>query len=544
MATRADTAPLIDSLPDLVLVLRRDGIILDHTGGRAVPALTPQERCVGHSVESIWPKPVVQLVRQLVRKAITARATLETRFTDAGQRYQVRATAEGPDRALCLIRHELRDASTDDVAAQTGSQRRPYLDRRGFLQQFQEALSRSVLMEKPASVGVIMLEGVDEIGRLDGKLAEQVVSIAIMRLTQMRSAEFTEVCSCIGQLGETQLALVVNTADRRTIDAVLSEACSSLRTPVDIGDATLHMTPHAGVAVLGRDATSTIGLLDHARIAAGEARRGGSQRVHFFSDTLRLQSVTRLDRARELRDAIAARAMKLRYIGRHDLDTGRMCALVAYVTWPHALRGDVPAKEFLGVAEATGVSMALSRAMLEELQADYRRMGRSFDASIRLSFGPLRHHLLHEEFYDDIACCVADVIPAERLEIRIAESTFIVMQPALCERLQRLGIHVTIDEVARGFGSIDRLARAPLWGMQLDRGWVEALHVDSVAHRVCCAGIRAANALGLVPIALGVNDERQRQALIELGCRYASGELYDREHAALLAKAKICEANL
>jgi len=41
-----------------------------------------------------------------------------------------------------------------------------------------------------------------------------------------------------------------------------------------------------------------------------------------------------------------------------------------------------------------------------------------------------------------------------------------------------------IDEVA-GIRFLDRLARAPIWGLQLDRGWVTALRSDAVALRVC-----------------------------------------------------------
>jgi EAL domain-containing protein (putative c-di-GMP-specific phosphodiesterase class I) len=70
------------------------------------------------------------------------------------------------------------------------------------------------------------------------------------------------------------------------------------------------------------------------------------------------------------------------------------------------------------------------------------------------------------------------------------------------------------------------LARAPLWGMQLDRAWVTAVRTDAVALRVCRAGIGVAAALGLTPIAIGLDDEAQRRVLLALGCRFGSGDLY------------------
>ena len=75
-------------------------------------------------------------------------------------------------------------------------------------------------------------------------------------------------------------------------------------------------------------------------------------------------------------------------------------------------------------------------------------------------------------------------------------------------------------------GSLASLARAPIWGLQLDRAWVAALRSDPIARKVCRAGIEMAAALGLVPIATGVDDAETRDALVQLGCTYGSGDLY------------------
>jgi EAL domain-containing protein (putative c-di-GMP-specific phosphodiesterase class I) len=47
-----------------------------------------------------------------------------------------------------------------------------------------------------------------------------------------------------------------------------------------------------------------------------------------------------------------------------------------------------------------------------------------------------------------------------------------------------------------------------------------------VALKVCRAGVAVATALGLTPIATGVDDQEQRAALLALGCRHGTGDLY------------------
>ena len=132
------------------------------------------------------------------------------------------------------------------------------------------------------------------------------------------------------------------------------------------------------------------------------------------------------------------------------------------------------------------------------------------------------------------AHCGADItsflgsgaVPAQRLELRIAEQTFVERDPSVFENLRRLGVRLVVDEAGRGLGSLDGLARAPLWGLQLDRAWVMAARREEVALKVCRAGISLALALGLVPIATGIDDEEQRRQLLGFGCRHGCGDIF------------------
>jgi EAL domain-containing protein (putative c-di-GMP-specific phosphodiesterase class I) len=200
---------------------------------------------------------------------------------------------------------------------------------------------------------------------------------------------------------------------------------------------------------------------------------------------------------------------------------------LGYARWIHPLRGELAPAEFLGMAETTGLATLLSRSLLDGLREDFEALAAELPPDARLSFGPLRHHLLQDDFVDDIAQMLGrGGLSASRLEIRISERTFASMNLSVYQALHEMGVQIVIDEMGRGFGSLDRLARAPIWGLQLDRAWVTALRSDSVALKVCRAGIGAAAALGITPIATGVDDDAQREALLELGCRHGSGDLY------------------
>jgi EAL domain-containing protein (putative c-di-GMP-specific phosphodiesterase class I) len=513
---------LIDALPDLVLVVKRDGTPIAHGGGRAVPELGS---AAAQRFVPSWSENTAALVRRLVRNAIADRAPVEARFRERDEQYEVRVTPQGPDRAVCVIRPALAAAANAGLEA-TGEHRQMQLDRRGFLRRFKETISVAALRESSVAVAVLYIEEIADIAEIIAtRVSEQIMSIALTRLPAYTSDGSPN--WYLGQLGENLLALVIESTDRNIIEACVGNVCASLREPIGVGDAEFRLTPYAGVSVLGLDASNPRVLLDHARAAAAEARRSASRDVFFFSDTMQLKALARIDIAAELREAIASRAIRLRYASRHDLRTGRRVAWVGYVRWLHPLRGEIRPAEFLRVAQTTGLATSLSRSVLAHLPQDFAELRTQADSDVRISLGALRDHVLHEDFVADMQNLLAtDAVPPERLELRIAEKVFVARDSGDLRSLQRRGVQFVVDEVGRSVSSLTSLARAPVWGLQLDRAWVQALRTDTVARNVCRAGIAMASALALTPIATGVDDAQQRDALLELGCLFGLGDLY------------------
>ena len=515
---------LADSLPDLLLLVKRDGTPVSHAGGRGMRELGGAT--ASGEFAPAWSESTAALIGQLARKAIAGRAPVEARFSEREEHYEIRVHPQGPERALCAIRPVLRAASSDSSLEATGEHRQFQFDRRGFLRRFKESISVASLRERPLAVAVLYVEEIADISEIIAtRVSEQIMSQALARLPAHGTDGSPD--WYLGQLSENLLAVVIENADRDVVEARVAGVCASLREPIAIGDAEFRLTPYAGVSILGVDASSPRVLLDHARAAAAEARRAVSRNVFFFSDTLQLKSLARIDIARELRDAIASRAIRLRYTGRHDLKTGRRVAWVGYVHWLHPLRGEIRPAEFLRVAQTTGLATSLSRSVLAHLPQDFAELSTQPGADVRISLGALRDHVLHEDFVADVKSFLAEgAVPPERLELRIAEKVFVARDSSDLRSLQKRGVQFVVDEVARGVSSLVALARAPVWGLQLDRAWVAALRTDDVARKVCTAGIAVANTLGLTPIATGVDDAKQRDALLELGCQFGTGDLY------------------
>ncbi len=177
---------LTELLPDLVLLMRRDGSVLARAGGHAVPDLRVPS---AGPFEAPWSDATAALIRQLLRRSLAERAASEARVHERGRDYEVRVTAQGPDRAIVVIRPVLQGGA-DDQADSTAERRPPALDRRGFLKRFRESLSVATLREKSLAVAVAYLDGIPDISQVIAtRVSEQVMSTAVLRLSLLASQE-------------------------------------------------------------------------------------------------------------------------------------------------------------------------------------------------------------------------------------------------------------------------------------------------------------------------------------------------------------------
>jgi len=239
LSTTADA--LLEGLPDLVVVVRRDGVVLQCGGGHGVPDLRPSRDLAGQRLEAVWSRPVASLLRQLARRAITSRTMTEARFEDGGCAYEARASAHGPERAICVVR-AAAPASPEDALDATDERPRPQLDRRGFLRRFKQSMSVAALREMPLAVAVIHVDGIADIAQIIAtRVSEQIMSAAILRLpTQPTDPGAEKSWWYLGQLSESLLAVVLESSDRDAIDACIASICASLREPVATLGAEFH----------------------------------------------------------------------------------------------------------------------------------------------------------------------------------------------------------------------------------------------------------------------------------------------------------------
>ena len=122
-------------------------------------------------------------------------------------------------------------------------------------------------------------------------------------------------------------------------------------------------------------------------------------------------------------------------------------------------------------------------------------------------------------------------IEARTLCLEITEAA-VAADPARAveqvERLEQLGVALSLDDFGVGVSSLSVLDRYPLDMLKIDRSFVTRLGEGPRARRLFASIVGVAHSLGLRAVAEGIETDDQLEQVSEIGCDAAQGFLFRR----------------
>jgi EAL domain-containing protein (putative c-di-GMP-specific phosphodiesterase class I)/GGDEF domain-containing protein len=520
------------SLPDLALIVRRDGVILSCVGGNAVRGLASAEQEVtGQSIDVLWPESISAHVLQTVRRILKTRKPAQQRYQEGDLNLEMRFQVQGFDRVLVVCRDLGQGATSNDsgLYPQAASAMLPHRD--GFEKSLRMALDMAALREDTVGVALIHIGGYSTYQRVfDSSFANRLLESAA-RVVAENLPEGKTSLPRIARVSDDVIGVVLtDIRSRSDADTVVEAVAKALRHPVDIDGQIFQLGPQIGVTLSGTDGDRAVELIERALTTLDAGRRQGeTQLVTFYSDTLRLASLTRLDWQQELTQAIQKDELELHYQPRYLLANRQIVAVEAFLRWPHKIRGLVPTSEFLPIAELSGLSVQLGRWVLRRACRDLATLAERGHPDIRVSVNVGRQYLSAESLAEDVANSAKEAgIEPSQLDLEITEQMLSSGRSGLAalHQLRGQGVRVLIDDFGTGYISLGKLRNSPLDGIMIDRSFVEEVGHDHEARAVCRAAIALGHAFGLRIVAEGIETEAQAQFLTAEQCHEGQGHLF------------------
>lgn len=522
---------LLQSLPDLVLLVRRDGVIAARCGGGDIEATRGRGPLQGSSLHDTWPGDIADHLLNLVRKALKVRGCVVGRYRHNGRIYDVRTQPVGVERAMLMVRAPW--TSSVDTGSSETDEKLSLKSRESFARELTATVESSRFKERPFALMALHVGGLAEIERtLGAATAERVLALALKRLGAARKILGTAPAALpsLARLDDDLFAVVLkDVSDRSAVTASAEHARRSLAENICIDERALLLSPVVAVAFFPGDGGNASELLNTVTgIIESAQEHGRHNTVVYASEKQPFDAPYVADLEREIRSALEHRQLELYYQPVVQLDGQRTLALDATVTWMQPMRGPVTTEQFLPLMQVTDLGQRLDDWLLDEACRDLTRLTDTGYLRPNIAFAPSPQLLRSATIAEKIANAVSRTgCDPRRLDLYVPESLLAI--GACKEQLsavRSLGVRVFADGFGKGGLSLNDLEALPLAGVRIDRSFIDRLESDPRARAACRSVIALAQSFDMQCVAAGVENATQLDQLREIGCLLAQGPLF------------------
>ena len=228
----------------------------------------------------------------------------------------------------------------------------------------------------------------------------------------------------------------------------------------------------------------------------------------------------------ELRQAIEQEELFLVFQPQINIASRKVTGLEALIRWRHPVKGNIPARNFIPVAEdnglITGMTSFATKTAFRQM-ALWHRHGLNLQISINFSPKMLDSLDFPEQLSRHAVNMGADI---SKITIEVTETTLMTDVKRYMDILTRLrmkGFRLAIDDFGTGYSSLKQLVRAPFSELKIDQIFVKNIADDKECLSIVEISILLAHKLGMRVVAEGIENEKIYTILQELRCDEGQG---------------------
>jgi diguanylate cyclase (GGDEF)-like protein/PAS domain S-box-containing protein len=349
----------------------------------------------------------------------------------------------------------------------------------------------------------------------------------------------------LGRLGGDEFVILLPDVadDPLAITPVLEKVRQAVTEPVLIGDQAVQVSCSMGVVMYPRDGRDPKTLMMNADAAMYRAKDLGSNNFQFYTREMNASVEEKLMLLEGLRkafdstqggelavDTAPAGRFFLMYQPKVDLRTGRIFGVEALIRWRHPEHGMVPPPRFIGLAEESGLIVAIGEWVLRTACRQAQLWVDAGLDALTVSVNVSARQFEEKHLVERIAVALRDTgLPPGALELEVTESLLmrdLNQAVARMRELKDMGVSLSIDDFGTGYSSLSALKSFPISTLKIDKSFVRDLGHSLDDQAIALAVISLGHRLQLRVIAEGVETEEQRDFLSANDCDEMQGYLF------------------
>ncbi len=330
--------------------------------------------------------------------------------------------------------------------------------------------------------------------------------------------------------GDEFTLLLPEVRTRDDVVVIAEKILNRLSEPFVIDGHELFVGASIGIAMYPEAGDSGEALIQNADIAMYHVKGRGKNGYQFFSEEMNHQFSTRLSMERELRNGLIQGEFEVHYQPQVSLQSGAITGVEALVRWRHGVRGMIEPREFLPLAEETGLIMQIDEFVQRQAFHDVAAWQRAGLGEISVSVNLTALQMEQEGFVERfVSSLQASGLPPECVKLEITENTLMqdmeVIVPKL-KAIRELGVRIAVDDFGTGYSSLSYLHQFPINTLKIDRSFVGDIRAEQGDASIIDAIVAMARGLHLDLIAEGVENRTQLKYLQQQGCEEVQGFIF------------------
>lgn len=314
----------------------------------------------------------------------------------------------------------------------------------------------------------------------------------------------------VARLGGDEFIAVLNDlTDREGAERVAEKMLKHLAKPFNLDGEEVSISGSIGISIFPDDSLDPESLLQFADTAMYEAKDISENTYRFYHPTMSRNAGRRFGLERDLHQALALGQFRIFYQPLIDPETGRIAAAEALLRWQHPQHGLLLPKDFLDLAESSGlispIGLWVAREACREV-ATWRdrglpRLGLNINLSSR--------QCLDEQFCENLEHILAETqFPAEDLALEISAECIHNSRrhQSFFKRIAGLKVNLVVDNFGGNASPLDWLTQFPVNSVKLDRSFLAMYPSDQNVSRVCRALSELAHKLDINVVGEGVEN--------------------------------------
>jgi diguanylate cyclase (GGDEF)-like protein/PAS domain S-box-containing protein len=337
----------------------------------------------------------------------------------------------------------------------------------------------------------------------------------------------------VSRLGGDEFIILVPDIEQAEDAAVVAQKITEKLSGVFVlNKQEIYITASIGVSLYPLHGDDTDTLIKNADMAMYYAKEQGKNRYQFYAPSIHENTLRKLSIESSLRKALQQNELLLHYQPQIDLQSGDLVGVEALLRWKNPEYGLIGPKQFVSIAEETGLILPIGEWLLRTACLQNRIWKEQGLPEIKMSVNLSMNQLKQKDFVRTVESVLDETgVAPDSLEFELTENLLMQdkdISEALMHDLRSLGVHFSIDDFGTGYSSLNYLKVLPLDKLKVAQTFVRTIAIDPSDRAICRAIIMMAHTLNIRVIAEGVENNDQLEILRMHKCDEAQGFLFCR----------------